>query len=51
MATCILSFLSLVDWFNQHNIKPMKQSNGRHCKNLFKTIKTLSYGNTERNKG
>lgn len=44
MATCVLSFLSIVNWFNQQNVKPIKLSNGKHCKNLFKTIKTLSYG-------
>ena len=41
MATCILSFLSIVNWFNQQNIKPMKHSCGKHSKNLFKMLKQL----------
>ena len=41
MATCILSFLSLVDWFNQQNVKPIKHLSGKHSKNLFKMLKQL----------
>jgi len=40
MSVCLLLSSFILEWFN-NNVKPIKHSNGKHSKNLFKMLKQL----------